>query len=244
MKKLNFVIAIVAIFSLNACKKNNDTVDTPTAYTCVNCKTTPDAAASNNSSSKGIYKGVVIGSTGTIIFDIANNSTAITAVMLIDGVTVNLTSTVTWVLGQAYTAPFTGTLNGSTVTINFSVGLSGGTPIVASSNIPGHPNASIDIIKETSSNLVECFQGNYSTTLPETGTFNLIILRSLNRWTGIARKTGSITSNTGTGNIINNKLIDSTQNNQAIGILNIDAVNGNFVDGNGRTVTLTGKRTL
>lgn len=136
----------------------------------------------------GIYKGVIIGSTGTIMFDITNNGSAITTAMVIDGVTVDLTSAVTWVSGQAYTAPFTGTLNGGTVTINFPVGLSGNTPMVTSSNIPGHPDASIDIIKETSSNLIECFQGNYSTTLPETGTFNLIILRSLNRWTGIARK--------------------------------------------------------
>ena len=244
MKKLHFIIAIVAIFSFSACKKSNDAVETPPDYTCASCKTTPDAAAANNSSSKGIYKGVIIGSSGTIMFDIANNGNTITAVMVIDGITVNLTSAVTWVAGQAYTAPFTGTLNGSSVTINFSVGLSGGTPTVTSSNIPGHPNASIDIIKETSSNLVECFQGNYTTTLPETGTFNLIILRSLNRWTGIARKTGGTTSSTGTGIISNNKLLDSTQNNQAIGTLNLDAINGNFMDRNGRTVTLTGARTL
>ena len=192
----------------------------------------------------GIYKGVIIGSTGTIMFDITNNGSAITTAMVIDDVTVDLTSAVTWVSGQAYTAPFTGTLNGGTVTINFSVGLSGNTPMVTSSNIPGHPDASIDIIKETSSNLIECFQGNYSTTLPETGTFNLIILRSLNRWAGIARKAGSTTSSSGKGSIVDNKLIDSTQNNQAIGVLNIDGVNGNFVDGNGRTVTLAGKRTL
>lgn len=244
MKKLHFVIAAVAILSLNACKKDNDTVDPPAAYKCVTCKTTPDAVAANNSSSKGIYKGVIIGSTGTIVFDIANNGSAITAVMVIDGITVNLTSAVTWVAGQAYTAPFTGMLNGSPVTINFSVGLSGSTPTVTSSNIPGHPNASLNIIKETSSNLVECFEGSYSTTLPETGVFNLIILRTLNKWTAVSRKTGSNTSNTGNGIISNNKLIDSTQNNQAIGTLNNDVMSGNFVDGNGKTVALNGTRTL
>ncbi len=240
-----FVIATAAMFSLNACKKNNETVVSPPAgYKCVSCKTTPDALAANNSSSKGIYKGVVIGSTGTIMFDIANNGSAITAILIIDGVTVNLTSLVSWVAGQAYTAPFTGLLNGNPVSINFSVGLSGNAPTVTSSNIPGHPVASINIIKESSSNLIECFEGTYSTTKPETGVFNLIVSRSLSLWTAVARKTGSSTSDTGNGTIANDKLIDPSQNNQVIGVLNVDVINGSFVDSNGKTVTITGKRSL
>ncbi len=47
-----------------------------------------------------------------------NNGTAITAVMVIDGIKVNLTVAVTWVTGQAYVADFTGTLSGSAVTIH------------------------------------------------------------------------------------------------------------------------------
>ena len=244
MKKIQFIIAAVTMLSFNACKKSNDTATPPTAYKCVSCKTTPDAVTANNSSSKGIYKGVIIGSTGTIMFDIANNGTAITALMVIDGVTVNLTSNVTWVAGQAYIAPFTGSLNGATVTINLSVGISGGAPTVTSSNIPGHPDASLNIIKETSSNLVECFEGTFSTTRPETGIFNMIVLRTLNTWTAVSRKTGSQTSNTGSGTISDNKLIDPSQNNRSIGTLNVDGINGSFVDASGNTVTLKGKRTL
>jgi len=244
MKKIQFIIAVVTLISFNACKKTNDAVTPPAAYKCVSCKTTPDAVAANNSSSKGIYKGVIIGSTGSIMFDIANNGSAITAVMVIDGVTVNLTSNVTWVAGQAYIAPFTGILNNASVTINFSVGISGGAPTVTSSNIPGHTDASLNIIKETSSNLVECFEGSFSTTRPETGIFNMIVLRTLNTWTAVSRKTGSQSSNTGNGTISDNKLIDPSQNNQSIGTLNVDGINGSFVDTNGNTVTITGKRTL
>ena len=244
MKKLHLLIATIAILSLNACKKDGDTVDPPAAYKCVTCKTTPDAVAANNSSCKGIYKGVIIGSTGTIVFDIANNGSAITAVMVINGVTVNLTSNVTWVAGQAYSAPFTGVLNGAPVAINFSVGISGGTPTVTSSNIPGHPDASLNIIKETSGNLVECFEGTYSTTRPETGIFNMIVLRTLNSWTAVSRKAGSQTSNTGNGTISDNKLIDPSQNNGSIGTLNVDGINGSFVSTDGKTVTITGRRTL
>ena len=244
MKKIQFIIAAVTVLSFNACKKSNDAVTTPDAYKCVSCKTTPDAVASNNNSSKGIYKGVVIGSTGTIMFDIANNGSAITAVMVIDGVSVNLTSNVTWVAGQAYSAPFTGSLNGATVTINLSVGISGGSPTVTSSNIPGHPDASLNIIKETSSNLVECFEGTFSTTRPETGVFNMIVLRTLNTWSAVSRKTGAQSSNTGNGTISDNKLIDPSQNNRSIGTLNVDGINGSFVDASGNTVTIKGKRTL
>lgn len=244
MKKINLILIVGIIICFSACKKNNDT-ETPTAaYKCVGCKTTPDALAVNNSSSKGIYKGVMIGSTGTIMFDIANSGNTITAVLIIDGVTINLTSAVTYMAGQAYTAPFTGTLNGSPVTINFSVELSGGSPTVTSSSIPGHPNASLNIIKETSSNLIECFQGTYSTTLPETGIFNMIVSRSLSSWTAVARKTGSTTSSVGNGIITDNKLIDQSQNNRIVGVLNGDAINGSFVDTNNKTVTITGKRTL
>lgn len=243
MKNINVVFAVLAMMTLLGCKKSADTVADP--YKCATCKTAPDAIAANNSSSKGIYKGVVIGSSGTITFDIANNGTSITAVMIIDGITVNLTSAVTWVAGQVYVAPFTGTLSGQPVTINFSVGATGGTPTVTSSNIPGHTNASLTIIKETSTGLVECFEGSYSTTLPETGTFNIILSRTLAIWSGVARKTGATTTGSGgSGTIVNNKLIDPSQNNNSIGTISGDALNGSFVDNNGKTVTVTGKRTL
>jgi hypothetical protein len=243
MKKNHFLFILTATFFFTACKKDK-TPETPT-FTCTTCKSTPDAIAANNSLSKGIYKGVIIGSTGTIMFDIANNGTSITAVMVLDGLTVNLTSTVLWVSGQPYVSPFTGTLNGQAISITFSVGATGGTPTVTSSNIPGHTSASFNIIKETSAGLVECFEGTYSTTLPETGTFNIILSRSLGIWSGVARKTGATTtSNPGTGTITNNNLIDPSQNNKSIGTLNNDALNGSFMDNNGKTVTLTGKRSL
>jgi hypothetical protein len=241
MKKNHFLLLAVVIILFSACKKDKDPA-TP-SYTCATCKTTPDAVAANNASSKGIYKGVIIGSTGTIMFDIANNGTAVTAIMVLDGVTVNLTSSVLWVAGQVYVSPFTGTLAGQPITITFSVGATGSTPTVTSSNIPGHTSASFNIIKETSLGLVECFEGTYSTTLPETGTFNIILARSLSTWSGVSRKTGTTTTNaSGTGTITNNNLVDASP--RTIGTLNNDALNGSFTDNNGIKVTVTGKRTL
>jgi hypothetical protein len=242
MKKLHFLLATAIILSFSACKKSDDT--TAPAYTCTTCVTTPTAKAVNDGSSKGIYKGVVIGSSGTIVFDISNNGTTITAIMVIDGITVNLTAAVAWVPGQPYVSDFTGTLSGQPVTIHFTVGATGSTPTVTSSNIPGHPNASLDIIKETSGGLVECFEGTYHTTKPEDGTINIILSRTLSTWLGFARPNGATTSGAaGTGTISNNKLIDPSQNNTSISTLSGDNLNGSFVDQNGRTVTITGRRT-
>ena len=132
-----FTLTACVLFS--SCKKDKNSA-TPT-YNCATCKSTPDALVANNSSSsKGIYKGVVIGSTGTTVFDVANNGTLITASMVLDGTTINLSSAVAWVSGAPYAANFTGTLNGAPVSINFSVGVTGSSPTVTASNIPGHPN--------------------------------------------------------------------------------------------------------
>lgn len=243
MKKI-ISITLLSVALLTAlfvsCKKSASNKKAP--YTCAACKTTPDALAANDASSKGIYKGVLIGSTGTIKFDIDNAGTTITAVMVIDGVTVNLTSTVTWTAGVAYVAPFTGTLSGQPVTINFSVGATGQTATITSSTIPGHPNASFTIAKETSTALLQAFEGTYSTTKPKTGTFNVILSMSLKAWGAVARDDGSTEINHGHGTLSGSSLID--ENGTNIGTINGDQIDGKFNDTNGITVTLTGKRTL
>ena len=242
MKKIKIVLALLAVLSFSSCKKS----DSPaTTYTCTTCKTTPDALAANDASSKGIYKGVVIGSSGTISINIANNGTAITAIMVIDGITVNLTSAVAWVAGQPYVADFTGTMNGSAVTIRFSVGINGNTPTATSTTIPGHTTASLNLIKETSTGLVEVFEGTYHSSKPEDGTLNFILSRTQSTWYGFARPIGANTSGTaGSGTISNNMLIDPTQNNKSLGTLSGDNLSGSFIDNNSRTITTKGKRTL
>lgn len=244
MKKIIPILALTGLVSFTACKKSDDPAPAP-AYTCTTCKTTPDAVAANDASSKGIYKGVVIGSSGTIMFNIANSGTAITAVMIIDGTTANLSSAVAWVAGQAYVAGFTGTLNGSALTINFSVAVNGSIATVTSATIPGHTNASFNIIKETSVALVECWEGTYHSTKPEDGTLNFILSKNTNIWLGVARANGTTASgNAGSGTIVNNNLVDPTQNNQSLGTLNGDNLSGSFLDNNSRTITTVAKRTL
>ncbi|UEG49191.1 hypothetical protein LK994_11170 [Ferruginibacter lapsinanis] len=235
-KNMLFLLALIGALTFGSCKKSDK------SYTCATCTSTPRAAAANDASSKGVYIGVLIGSSGTIKFDVMNNGTDITAVMVIDGVTVNLTSSVTWVSGQPYIAPFTGTLNGSPVSITFSVDNNGGSPTITTASVPGHPSIEFTLVKETSTALVEGFEGTYSTSQNEKGTFNILLSRVLGKWGGVARENGTTVSDDINGTIVNGKIIDD--NNTQVGTLSGDEINGTFVDGNNTTITIYGKRTL
>ncbi|WEK18099.1 MAG: hypothetical protein P0Y49_14985 [Candidatus Pedobacter colombiensis] len=240
MKKSIYFMALIAVLCTLSCKKKSQ--EKEPAYTCSTCMTTPEALAANDATNKGIYKGVVIGSTGTIKFNIANTGTTITAILVLDGVTANLTSTVAWTAGQAYTSAFTGKLGTADVSITFSVDATGTTPVISTSSIPGHPNTSFNLIKETSTNLIECFEGTYSTTKPETGTFNIVLSRTLRKFKGSSRTTGSTTSNPISGTIdSNNNLVED---GNIICLLSGDELNGSFTDNDGKKVTVKGKRTF
>ncbi len=198
MKKLLLsatLFSIIVIFlTAMGCKKKDkeeETTVTPT-YACTTCKTTPDAVAAYDNSSKGVYKGIIVGSSGTIKFDLGNTDSTLKAYMTIDGVSVTLTAVVKWAAGTSYVSAFTGTMNGQDVSITFSVDASGGNPTVTASNIPGHPNATLSVSKETSTNLVKCFEGTAkNTTTGKSSTFDLLLSTSLKRWTARVREEGS-----------------------------------------------------
>src|SRR5882762_6264149 len=122
MKNVRYLVPALALIVAVpfSCSKSKDSNKAP-AYTCTTCKTTPDAVAANDASNKGIYKGIIIGSSGTIKFDLANSGTTLTATLTIDGVAATLTAAVTTQNGDTYVSAFTGTLGGQTVNITFSV---------------------------------------------------------------------------------------------------------------------------
>ncbi len=248
LKKISLALLIVLFMS--NCKKNTATTDTPTTFKCTSCTTTPEAQAANNTSTKGIYIGVLIGSTGTIKFDIANSGTSITGIMIIDGVTVNLTTSTAIVSGQKYSAVFTGLLNGSSVSVTFSINADGTNPVITLPSIPGHPNAAFLLNKETSTSLIEAYNGTYSTTtgttVTETGTFNMLLSRSAATWSVIIRASTSTSTqiNTDYGTISNNMLIEANSNNKVIATLSGDQLDGKFTGGNSEVTTVTGKRVL
>ncbi len=246
IQKCVFAMLLPVLFAassilISSCSKDDQKV-APVAYTCASCHNTPEALAVNDGSNKGIYKGIVVGSTGTISINIQNGSSTITATMVLDGTTILLTSNVSVVNGEPYVAPFTGTYNGSPVSFTFSVGLSGSTPTVTSSDIPGHPNAVFQIFKETSNSLIEAFEGTYSKT-GESGTFNILLSKGLGQWGGIAKKNGGTTTDNvnGTYNASNQIIAD---NGTVVATVNGDILAGSFTDSNGSVITVNGNRTL
>ncbi len=242
MRKYIFTLTSILMLTLSiSCKKSKENEKEP--FVCTTCTKTPQAIAANDASSKGIYKGIIIGSSGTIKFDIANSNTTVVAVMVLDGVSVSLSSNVTWVAGQAFTSAFTGTLNGSPVSITFSVSTAGQSPTITAYNIPGHPSASFDLVKETSTNLVECFEGTYSTTKPEKGTFNLIVSRVMKAYSGSSRVDGNTSSNPFSGKLnANNQMLND--DNKVVGTITADEIQGTSQSSGGTSVTINAKRTL
>jgi len=251
MKKINqlpLLLSACALLAFSACKKDKDKDPQPdspaTPYTCAACVSSPEAKAENDGSSRGIYKGILIASTGTIKFNVGNDGSSITAIMVIDGTSVTLSSSITWEQGEAYVAPFTGTLDGDEVSITFSVQADGSNPVVTSSSIPGHPNAVFTLAKETSNALIEGFEGTYSLSDGKKGTFNILLSRALGKWGGVARENGTTDDDDISGTIQGgSKLIDSDNGTQ-VGTLSGDEISGSFQDSDGKTVTVSGKRTL
>lgn len=251
MKKLllsSILLPVLAtFFLLNGCKKKEEekpvTPTTPT-YTCASCTTAPEAIAANDNSSKGIYKGVIIGSSGTIKFDLANNDTTIKAYMTIDGTSVTLTASVRWSAGSSYVSSFTGTMNGSPVSITFSVNPDGTNPTVTGMNIPGHPNATLEVAKETSAGLLKCFEGTYANaTTGKSGTFNLVLSTSLKKWYARSREDGQTDVSKVNGQFNDNKLTFDGNMSGGATLSGDNIIDGTFKSDK-ENGTWSGKRTL
>jgi hypothetical protein len=237
-KKLLILPVLFAGLFLTSCSK--DSSDDP-EYVCTTCNDTPQGVAANDVNAKGLYKGIVVGSTGTISIDIQNGSNTITAVMVLDGVTVNLVSNVSVVNGETYVAPFTGMMNGSPVTLTFQVGAGGEQPTMVSSDIPGHPNAEFILAKETSTSLIEAFVGSY-TAGSDAGTFNVVMSTAISKWGYLAKddQTGEI--NDGDGIIANgNQLMED---GRLMATVSGNTLHGSFTDSNNTTIIIDGHRTL
>ena len=241
MKKTTNLVALVLlslVLITTSCKKDKED-----AYSCASCASAPEALAENDNSSKGIYKGFVLGSSGTIKFSILNGGSLITAEMILDGEVINLQSSVTWQAGQAYFAPFTGVHNGQVVSVDFSVGASGSTPTVTSINIPGHPNAVIEVIKETSDNQIKCFEGTFSGD--DSGGLNVILSEQLGYWTGVAHNSVSGTNTPFNGTLSGNNINCNCQSGTSVNatLSGDEITSGTWNDGSG-TGTWSAVRTL
>lgn len=136
----------------------------------------PEAIAANDAKSGGVYKGVILGSSGTLKIVLQNNT--VSAVVTIDGVTKSLSATnlpANWTSGSALTdVTFSG--ENGTWTLSFSVEANGQNPSVEDIVIPGHTGAVAEIAKETSTFQIKAYEGRYGNGESETniGTWNFV----------------------------------------------------------------------
>jgi len=248
-------VLLVIIVTFSACKKDSEVGDDD--YICTSCASAPMAVSANNTINKGVYKGVLIGSTGSLIFNIQNTTNTITGTMVIDGKVVDLTcEAVDLDVSTDFEASFTGTLNGHLVIIRFHVAKDGTNPTIVSATIPEHPDAVFLVAKETSDALLECYEGTYTITgdWTEEGTYNLLVARKNGQgtWSGISVENGLPEEAAyDTGYMSGNNVVDPNRLGNGVDVviatINGHTISGNFVDtddGEKATINVKGKRTL
>ena len=161
MKK-HFPLGIITflLLAISSCSKKEDNPGKETEP--------PTAKARFDNNNYGIYKGVFVGSSGFIIVNI-NNDNSISASLTINGVKTSFTTTQTVQQNQETSVVFK---NGND-SFTFVVGANGSDPIVKDIVISGHPGAAIVVIKETSTDLVRCYEGTFDGD--DAGVFNAAV---------------------------------------------------------------------
>ncbi|MDX2001126.1 MAG: hypothetical protein SFW35_01755 [Chitinophagales bacterium] len=234
-----FATVAVAAVLFTGCKKDDDD-NNNNAYTCTTCVQSPDALAANDASSAGVYKGTLLGSSGTINLVLLNGGTTTTAYVNFDGGTATLTTNdlSQWTAGQPINnALFTGVTspNGDTVSAYFSVDANGQNPTV-NVTIPGH-TVVVALYKELSTALVKAFEGTYTGDLQ--GGFNVILQG--NNYT-ILNDNGAADENT----LVNGRIEYTTPGGTVIDgeFTDADNANGTWTETDGDNGTWQFRRTL
>ncbi len=242
MRQLTLTLLLVS--TLFSCKKDeNDTPNNnntaPTPYVCPTCVTTPEAKAEHDAGSGGVYKGVIVGSSGTIALYLYNTGTEVKALVSFDGKNATFTtqSLSSWSPGQAITnALFTGVIDGVNMSAYFSVDANGQNPKVQMT-IPGH-TVTVAVYKETSTSLIKNYEGTF--TGDDAGTFNMTL--NGNDYSIVVSSGGILE-----GTLVNGAIDHLTQKDQVEvkGTFSGDDVSGTWKDTKStKQGTWTGKRTL
>lgn len=145
-------------------------------YSCSNCDPSIDEKLRNesiaktefNNSNFGIYKGIMVGSTGIILINLNNNGTT-NALLTIDGVRHEFNTIEHVTENQPTLIRFTNNEN----SFDFMVGENGENPTVTNYNLKNYPKVKMQLAKEQSSNPIKCYQGRY--TGDDAGIFNFYI---------------------------------------------------------------------
>lgn len=231
MKKLLYsLLAGLLILGPMSCKK-----DDPAGPTLVSA---PEATAENDLKSGGVYKGTIIGSSGTIKVVLQGGKKEI--ILKIDGVTRTLTTTSldSWTSGEEILdAEFSS--GDWSITLSIVADGSDGSIVF---DIAGHPDIQVALSKERSDQLIMAFEGTYAGS--NSGTFNFIVqgdaVSGVSRDSGgdFAAFYGSFSDNT------ISVTIASGSNSVAVGTVSGNTASGTWTESATVSGTWTGTRTL
>lgn len=238
MKMKFALVAIVAMFVFSGCD------DDDSEYKCSSCANQPEALAVNDDSGKGIYKGVLIGSSGTIKFDIDNQGDGdYTAVITIGGDEFELTSSSSFGEGG-----FEGCFVNEAAEISICILISsdGSEWEITNIQIPLHEDVIMTLYKEFSDQLVEVFEGTYDGDA--SGIFNMVIYRDEDDngyWQAISRSDNEEPDGYYDGDIADDEILGAGGEITISGELDDDTVKGAWQGiGTVENGTWKGKRTL
>ena len=166
MKKTTLLLLLGVLTYLMGCNKSNS----PTQVVAENAlPVKAETKAKYDNTNFGVYKGVIIGSTGIIVFYINNEDNVVKAYLTIDGQKDTLTTSYKFTLGKPIVdALFTGRI--SSVVLNTDE--NGNNASLSNIKISGHPNVASYIVHERSLSQVICYEGTIDGDIK--GTINCI----------------------------------------------------------------------
>ena len=153
------IILILLILGLFACQKDDgkEKNDNDSGNNQVVDFTSQKADESCNTSSAGLYKGVIAGSSGVFMLNIKNGNSQINGQLILDEKEYVLTikKDFNWEVGQ----PISNLeFKNGDICLTFSVDKDGKNPIIKFS-APNHLDAIASVVKETSDNVLNVYQG-------------------------------------------------------------------------------------
>lgn len=155
--KQKILFCLAFSISLFACQK----ADTGTSTTNNALSSAPETKPQYDNTSFGVYKGVIVGSSGYIIFRINNGDNIVKGYLTIDNQKDTLSTTATLVPGQALSnILFTGRISSMKVSANAN----GTNASLSNVQINGHNNVTGVIVHENSTKQVLCYEGTFTGT--------------------------------------------------------------------------------
>lgn len=229
MKKL--LLGLLACTLLLSCSKDDNDDN--------NLSNTPTASATYDSKNYGVYKGVFVGSTGTVEINLKNNGTTLSATLVIDGKSYVYTSDDSVTEGSNTAITF----NNDDDSFDFAVNADGSNPTISNINIDGHPEATITVGKEESDAQVYCYTGTFTEGGGFGGTWNLIVYG--NKVTGLVLPTDAQVLPFIEATLSNNTIVGSVPGHATItATLNGNKITGTWINNDDETGTWEVSRKL